>query len=452
MELFSAIPLGPDAYAYLKQIAVFFETGHLHYHDLSLIYPILIFITWMTHSPEVALKVFQTGAALFFAVTMAWISFRKYKNILLTLSIGTYCLLSPAIYFVNIQFPKQFLAIIFFILFLFSFNHEKLKKISLGWAIATIITHRLTAGLIFIGGIYYFFKARLIKLKKYQLFLGGLVFLILLQLFPGAIHISDIGRFKNLFASQLNLPLIFFPFTYWHKSFVLMMDQIFLLTLLIFVAVQKIKQRQPLFLFLTFFLLFPFFNLNVLEPIYRLYLTLLLLIPFLLVMEVKNTAGALKLILGWSVLLIFLFAFHYESRVFDPPYRKYENLTQKIQPLLQKHKPDLLIVHKPFNEVISYRLKHDAMAWLPEYSATNVLRISFGITQNEFKYYLKEKTAQIIMLDQSYALLPEILWQDFVQRVVKANDQDLLFWIHSDQNPYKIRPQYLQRLKIKPHS
>lgn len=443
-------PVGPDAYAYLKQLSVFFETGHLHYKDLTLFYPLLILINFFVRQPELSLKILQSLMIAGWVYIVGRLSVQNKNTKAQTILLMGLALASPNAHFVCYQFPKQFLAVLFLILFLYFWINQK-KRLAFFWAVAAFFTHRLMAGIIFLMFAYELFV--LIKNnklnKKWLLGLGSLI--IVSQILPGGFHFSDLERFKSVFSAVPSLIFVQMPLKIYSHSFSFALEQ-FILGMIFCYFLLKKSKTFPAFIILLAILVFPFFNFGVLQPGYRFYLTFLLLVPALLLTAHQFKRQSLILLGALSVFFLLTYPSHYSFKVWDPPYARYESLTNQIKLNVSPLPGQLIIVHKPFNEVISYRNKIYAMAWLPEYPVKNLLRISFGVTHDEFKYYLKQKSSQITMLDQTYALLPEPLWQEFVQKVIKENDQSLMRWIFSDQNPNKVRPEFLLRLKIKPRS
>jgi len=133
---------------------------------------------------------------------------------------------------------------------------------------------------------------------------------------------------------------------------------------------------------------------------------------------------------------------------YDPPYALYENLSRKINQSLNKEKPELIIAHRPLAETIDYMLRVDTLAWQPEsrFDRRRVWRVVKGVDIWEIERTLGSYDTKLArILSAQYILVREDLWEKFAQANARTENEDLQKRILSDDNPHRVRPEFVTR-------
>lgn len=451
---------GWDGYFYLVQVKSLMEEGSMHSSDLSLIYPLIISLKWITNNYELSFKITSAILAGGFSVCMFHLANKWSKNIFVAIFIGSFTLFSPHLTYFTSQYAKNLLGVIFFLLFLSSIDATK-KRIPIALLILNIFGHRVTLVLsVLFGGLHLFLKKSSLKV----LIVSGVIasiFIALSIFIPGILNLSDIERFNNEFSNQLQFaPASFLKSfedlinNYWSFEIYFVCAIYFIaLFYLIYLAIKKkATLKHFLLMLISTLLIFPFFRWSLQGFGYRLFLVFVLLIPVLLVFfkDVYNK----YVLLVMSLLLIGFSFFSYKSydpQKFDPPYKSYDHIGKMMLKYAESNNIELIIGHKSMAEIITYKTGIDVMPWIPEYEIQpeKLWRIATDIRYQEIKYYLaKEDLNFVYRLDINYFLIREDLWQKTLKNIIqKDNDRELFEHLQTWKNPFKIRPKYLSKDK-----
>lgn len=447
---------GWDAYYYLVQIKAIIDQGRMHSPDYSLVYPLLLFAKLFIRDYVLAYK---CTAAIISAMYVIALFFAGYnlsgsKKLLSGLIVASMGLLSPTAIFIDSQFLKNFLGIVFLIFFIGALPRGKWYVILLLFG-ATLLTHRLTGVLALIFLLLHFANRRYWKyLLACVVVAAGLSFFV-----PGILNVFDVGRFSNEFQKFPQFaPLSFFEFYSYEKTGWIWIIEFFLAGLIWLLWIFKEcfafrigtnKRIKIAFWILTILLLFPFFIFNAEGPALRFFLTFMVLSPlvFSFIAEKAN-----KIVL---VVLIILFAAGsfisrkaYDPAAFDPPYKNYEGITKRAIKLIDRNKIKLVIVHKALAEYFTFTASLDAMPWQPEENLdkSTVMRISCGIEKWEFMDILDSTDMQPVKkVGINYFLLPETVWEKFSDKAIVSGDSLKINKIHSWENPWQVRPAFITR-------
>jgi hypothetical protein len=362
---------------------------------------------------------------------------------------------SSTLIYVVTQFPKNALGG-FFLLVYFIFEYQQKMWPALLSGVFAVFTHRLSAGLLVISLlIKTLFKA----LSRYWILavvlgLSGSVFL-------GVFHFLDLQRFvaflqifpqfaPSAFMAVLGVNKISF---FWKVELILFYA-------MVLVGIwqyknSKLESFRRLVLILLV-LLWPWYVINANAIGFRFFLMAQLLIPLLIPFVLDRFKSWHRLVhYGICAGLVFVSLINFATikmKAFDPPYAYYHRLALQLEKQLNWKETDLLIVHKPLSDYLSYYFKKDTLAWLAPDGCDlkRVYRLVYDIPEFTVRsFFQKNPQIQIHSLGARYVLLREADYQEFVAFARKLNDPELQQQIDSPNNPNLPRPAFLQRLRLK---
>jgi hypothetical protein len=450
-------PSGSDGYIYLVQIRSIIEEHRMHYPDISLIYPWFTAIALFTKNYLLAYKIGIAAMTSLMTVGVFLFLKRSRKHAFL---VSLWISLSPSVLFFASQFPKNFLAVAFFILMLVSFRARNIPVFLLFFA-AAFVTHRMTASLTLIFLLSYILVSR----KKIWIILliitAGAAVLALLSFFPGTLHVSDLARLQGFITPSPQ----FAPFSFISLAGSENLHPILVAEIILSFAVAvscviraggSLAHKNPLPKMNTALLLcillpyIPFLTFDAQGVAYRFFLAGVPL-SFLLIPYAFRIRRAVPLIILANIMIFsgVLYLVTEKTDRYDPPYALYENLSRRIHDSIGKEKPELIIAHRPFAETIDYTLRADTLAWKPEtrFDRRNVWRVAKGIELWEVERALAGYDRRLAkVLSAQYILVREDLWEKFVAASVKSEIEDLRGRILSDENPFKMRPEFVTRV------
>jgi hypothetical protein len=436
------------------------EEGSMHSPDLSLIYPLIIGVKWISTNYELSFKITSALLAGGFSAGMFYLVNKWSKDIVVAIFIGSFTLYSPHLTYFTSQYAKNLLGVIFFLLFLSSLDAKKIR-IPIAYLLLNVFGHRISLVLsLFFGSLYLFFK----KSSAKVLIISGVIvsaFIAIGVFIPGILNLFDAERFNNEFSNQFQFAPASFLISfnglinnYWILEiyFVCVIYFIAFVYLIYLTIKKKATLLHFLFTIVCTLLLFPFFRWSLEGFSYRLFLVFILLAPVLLVFF-KNTFNKYVLFL-LSALFISCSFFTFKSYdpiKFDPPYESYNHISEILFKNTDRNNIELIIGHKSLAEFITYKTEIDVIPWIPEYKIEpeKLWRIATDIRYQEIKYYLdKDDLIFVDRLDMNYILIREDIWQKFLQNIVKKdNDVELIEHLQTWKNPFKIRPEYLSKDK-----
>lgn len=261
---------GTDGYVYLIQVKSILEGGRMHFRDSSLIYPFLSGLAFFLKDYLLSLKIgislltgFFTASLYYFGAISAH---RRGAAVLAALL----ALMSPSVTFFACQFPKNFMAMVFFAFVIIFFRRRSIGGVIL-FSLLAFISHRLIAGVLLI-----FFFLIIFSSRRYKIIIAAaLSFIVILGLvsilLPGTLHYSDLERFSGAFTPSFSFaPISFIRLLgteYIHPVWIF---EIFLLYLfiLLLLSIQlfrflRLKNHSKIYFSLSVLSLvfvFPFFS------------------------------------------------------------------------------------------------------------------------------------------------------------------------------------------------
>jgi len=207
--------------------------------------------------------------------------------------------------------------------------------------------------------------------------------------------------------------------------------------------------------------LFPFLEFSLMGLSCRLFFCTLLMMPLICIPYIRKivdrssamrrSAGKLENgIIPAAVFLIllavsFITSESYRPEIHDPPYSFYEELADEAIEALSVRDFELIIAHKALAEMITFKYGIDALSWAPEeyFLRERTWRITAGILEDEFSYYLSPEAADsfYIRLSGDYGLLREDKWETFMENI--SDDPVMTGAVNIWRNPLERRPSYL---------
>ena len=446
---------GWDAYYYLIQIKAILTEGHMHSRDYSLIYPLLLCVKWFCSDYILAYKVTVSLVSGLFIVSLFIGAYQMAygQKLLVGLLAASIGLFSPAALFVESQFLKNFLGMVLFIGFIASLPKGKWYVV-IALFLLTFLTHRLTGMMASVLLVFHFANKKHWK----WLLAGGMLAVTASLLVPGVLHLLDLGRFSG----ELQWIPQFAPWSFLHyygfeklhwSWYVDLSIACMGFIIAVFFGVKDFR-KQPLknlklsLALICLLLCFPFFIFNAEGPALRLFFAFLLLAPlFTAFFAPRIPSWILILLMGVFSVSSLWSRRAYDPQQFDPPYALYDVVTRNALHYPVCYGRPLVIAHKALAEYFTFTTGKDALPWQadPEIPMDSIVRISADIERWEFKTYLDTgEFKQVVPLGLNYSLLPESLWQTFIRKV-PPDDTCLMQRVRSWQNPWRVRPAFIQR-------
>ena len=458
----SSVPDGSDAYVYLVQARSLVEKGSLHYPDLSIVHPLMAFFYLLINNPVIAYK--SCCAFLCAAGTVAfYCSIRMLRGKRITaIALALLLAVSPLTGFFACQFPKQFLGMIFVVLFIGSLARGRifLSAVFIALAYFSHRTGAVCAMVIFLADI-------IMRRKKIRMVLCILMIIIIpamvVSFIPGTLNKADLGRFSGTFSS---LPGIA-PFSFMNihgrgeMHPLLWIDACFLYLcglagIISCTAGILRRSRIPRWYMslglLLCILLFPWFVIEGQSMGYRLFLSAIFISPLCIIpltdnLAVKNVTPVITVYLVLGICYITLD----NSSRYSPPYNLYDKITDRAGKHLSSLKVvDLVVAHRPLSEMIDFKLRKDALAWKPEvrFERSRTWRIVWNIESWEIEHHLKNvkvtvKNGDIIVLSPMYIMVREDMWEKFTRSLQR--DEEINVRVYSEMNPFRERPFFITR-------
>lgn len=451
-------PEGSDAFVYLVQARSLLELGTLHYPDFSIIHPLMACATLLPVSAITAYKIVCAFLFGFFIVSVyfAGKTISKGKNSALACSI--LCGASPLCLFFASQFPKQFFAMSFFVLFTSCVSQRKIF-FSILFFVLSLATHRTAAGLCF-GFIIIHLAINRVPFKLLiAILLSITAGMTLLSLLPGTLHIYDVQRFAGSFQKTfIPSPAAFADIFEKDKIHPLLYINIWILyslAIMIFlfalISFLRKKKTDPYVLSMSILLallLFPYFTVNGSSIGYRFLLSALSIAPVAVPgIPIPRIKLIFPVILIYSIAGIF-YVHGDNSARYAPPYGLYTKIVSRIETEIHDKDVQLIIAHRPLAEMIDYYLRKDALAWKPEsrFDKTKTWRIAWGIENWEIERVTPKSIAPAPkIISPQYIIVREDRWNVFIQTINKRENPDLFYRAFSEQNPSKERPLFITR-------
>ncbi|MEI9921605.1 MAG: hypothetical protein WDO14_22870 [Bacteroidota bacterium] len=441
-------PTGWDGYYYVMQVHSWMTSGHMQSPDYSLIYPYFTIITFIVHDPIPGFKIGTALISGLLTISIFYYLIRKDVALMIVCAACSYIAFSPLVTYFILQFPKNALGFVFFILFMSS-----LKRLSFWTAVfflCTILTHRMTGTFALITIVVYAFRS-----VSWKWIVAGAVVVIAIGFLPGIIHISDLARLDGQFTATPHwAPFTFtkiFPTSlnwFFEADLVLITIMTIACTVLMFINDKSMESWT--WFSLVIISLFPFFSFAPGDLGHRFFMIAPIVIIVLISLLAKPAPVAS---ISWTSLLILLSFFSWKSYkpwAFDAPNKVYSTIVERLTDRYNSATYPLVIAHKGLAEMIIFKTDFDALNWLPpeDISTDSVLRITHGVTNSDFRKYLGEnELSGVKTISSGYFTLPETTWQRFVTAAKKENSPTVIRRIYGDNNPMKPRPYFIRKGK-----
>lgn len=431
-------PTGWDGYYYVMQVHSWIEFGHMQAPDYSLIYPFFTVITLVAGDPILGFKI---GVALISGLlTTSVFYYLVRRDVALTIVCVacSYLVFSPLVTYFILQFPKNALGLVFFILFISTLKRPGILTAVL--FLCTILTHRMTGAF------------ALLTLPAFVpwrwLAVGGAV-MIALGFLPGIIHVSDLMRFQGQFTPVPHWAPLAFTKIYPSSLDWLFKSDLVLITTACVLAVVAMRKRSSsearVWFGLVIVSLFPFFSFVPGDIGHRFFM----IAPVALIIFISMTMRAASFVVVAGFIVLSFFSFRsYRPLSFDAPNIVYVPIVEKLAERYSPEKYTLVIAHKGLAEIIIFKTSFDALNWLPplDIPADQVLRIAHNVTHADFSRHLdRDQLQQVKQIGVRYYVLPETTWQKFVETAKKKNDRATMRRIYNGSNPMDTRPYFIRK-------
>lgn len=427
---------GSDGYYYLVQLQSWVEEGTMHSPEYSPVYPAMRVALALSGSYEQAFKLSAAAFAGLFTLFIWLFALQYSRRIPTAFLAAAFTVFSPSLTWMAAQFPKNLLGMVGVAAFAWMLSRKSL----FGQGIAILfsgVTHKLSGGISLLWFVFQRLSLKVILIG------AGLAAVLILA---GIFHFSEFERFSGTLQSAPQLPQISFIQTLEVSP--LWRAEIWLaLGIWLWNVVEGVRRREKMGWVLAIaFLWLPWWQMDPGSMGYRFFMAGMILAPVGLAIRVqaRRSLTAVCLAIACSF-LAFPARQSYDPGRHDPDYGYLQRVAATAT---EKVRPELFICHSPLAEVITFHQGIDALPWLPEYAVPDsaLWRIAADIDTEEVRYYLGNE-AEWYPLSDYYLLLKESDWEIIRQKSEDANDEYLLNRIYSDQNPYKIRPDFLLRRK-----
>ncbi|MFN6946278.1 MAG: hypothetical protein ACK4ND_15115 [Cytophagaceae bacterium] len=446
---------GWDGYFYIVQVKSWIEEGQMHSSRISLFYPLLLFLYFLTDY-ELAYQLISALAAGLFslAIYQVGVLLAGSRNLLTPMMIAGYSAISFHLTYFAAQFPKNLLGLAFLLWFLLALFQEKYIRAGI-FLVLNLLIHKLTGGLALVLFLLYPLIRHRAKFLLYSSIAAASIMLASGFFFPQILSIADFQREGFALTAVPGLPFLSMQASYGETMHAWWLTEIFFINLAFITTIPFLifqnrpdKHRFILLGIFLFVLTFPFLEWSFFGLSLRLYMLFIALAPLMMCMvRIRNTPKT-----SWLLLMPFFLAGAYSTRAysykeFDPPYSLYHSLSKDIEQLKGQHSFELLIGHKALAEYVTFRTGIDVLPWIPEYEieVDALWRIATGLRKKTVEFYLGKDT-DIYELSPSYILLREDKWQELL-RYIEEDDPELYEDLCTWKNPYEIRPAYLLKNK-----
>lgn len=454
MLLKSSEPAGLDGYFYALQAKSFALNGRLENPDYKIGYYLCGIFAFLFRNPVLGCKIYASLISSLLVYSI-FIALKKLKvNYGFSLMGAALCAASFSVSSMCINFINNLTGITFFIVYVssvFSFKEKKEKSVCdlLFPAVLFILcflSHLVSAAFAFVFTV-------LVVLGK--LSLKKQVALVVFALIAGFLLFSrQLPRFKSVFSLGPVLP-VFSPFMVKAIGYriCLELSLAVLSGWICFLATAAVFWKKRFFNCLIFMipvLVFPFWNLNVLDMGYRMLLSAVPCIIVIMIFVLDKMIASPRKTLAGVLLSIVLACVGFTTKSVydenrDPPYAYYKKIVQNIE------LPDdsLLIAHLGLNHVYTYEKNlRDALNYVPDFyvPVEKLWRLAYGVNPIAIENQLYDESAEsieecLVKVDSSYVLIREDLWQKFLEREEEIYVNNYLNWY----NPHTVRPAFIRK-------
>ncbi|MES0488901.1 MAG: hypothetical protein ABUK01_02850 [Leptospirales bacterium] len=461
---------GIDGYYYAAQIKSFWAKGRFFSPDSSIVLPAMAYFSRLGNDIVFMNKIFVLllNALLLSGAYLAGSRINKFSGLLLAAYYGYSSLVTQF----SFEFVKNFGALVFFIFYLaFLLKAEKRKRDYLfitAFLILGSLSHKLVAGISVLLAIVFLMhivftghKERIVNFFKQRLWwvLGAMAFFVMgfaaaYIYLPNFIHLTDFERVgKALTFSPQAAPFSYLKLRgYDLVSVVDTGIMVFIIGIFFYKYVSryrlqtkyKDKIKWDILILVSLCLLlvawFPFLKFNRFDMAYRLFLLSFIPVGFL-------GLSSIVIIPRFRPFVLFgLLALGIWNNNKIASEKKagidYGTISQ-ITPLINLPEDSLMIVHQGFDYYYCYAERKDAFHFLPEqkHEGRPIYRLAYGVSPEVYKKQLGKNASEIQYLPGFYTLLPEKLWNAFLESLPEKERGKYRTW----RNPYTSREGFLRR-------
>lgn len=450
----SPFPSGSDGYVFLVQARSLLEGKGLHYHDPSLFYLILTPLNAIA-GPVNALRISIAIISSMCAAGIFLLARADGRSVPEQVCATAWGAFSPACFFFCTQYPKQFLGVAFFILFMYSLRSRRIAYAVL-FLVGAILSHRFSAALALIFIIPYFIR----KIGRGRIFrvalIAGtvlLVFAAIIATVPGTLSLRDFSRLELNHITFPVPPIMSFAIIYGTSNRIhplIIIDAALSLLAILRVLVLIIRGKRlsawTLSLAVSALILsVPLFSFAEGGAGYRLYLATF---PLSIAMFAGTGFPIRRAVYALIIVLISAGVIHSridDFRKYDPPYGMYVKISRRTGSLIPRD-AILVVAHRPLAETVDFMLHIDTLAWRPEsrFDRSRTWRIARDIDRWEISRTtgVSDNDKRIQELSARYLLVREDLWDSFLASIPRDNI-DLISRATGPFNPSAVRPPFV---------
>jgi len=450
----SSFPPGSDGYIFLVQAHSLLEGKGLHYHDPSLFYLILTPIASVV-SPVNALRISIVIVSSICAAGIFLLSRADGRSVPEQVCATAWGAFSPAGFFFCAQYPKQFLGIALFILFLYSLRSRRIVYAVL-FLVGAVLSHRFCAALALMFIVPYFLR-KIGRGKTFRVVLIAgtvlLVFAAIIATVPGTLSLRDLSRLEVNHITFPVPPIMSFAKLYGAADGIhplIIIDAALSLSVILraLILIMRGKRLSAWTMSLSvsaLILSVPLFSFAEGGAGYRLYLA-----TFPLSVALFAGTGFMVRRAAYAMVIALIAAGVIHSRIddigkYDPPYGMYERIARRAGSLLPRN-TILVVAHRPLSETVDFMLHIDTLAWRPEprFDRSRTWRIARDIDRWEISRTagVSDNDKRIQELSARYLLVREDLWDSFITAIPRDNT-DLVSRATGSFNPSATRPPFI---------
>lgn len=450
----SPFPSGSDGYIFLVQARSLLEGKGLHYQDPSLFYLILTPLDAVA-GPVNALRISIAIISSMCAAGIFLLARADGRSVPEQVCATAWGAFSPAGFFFCAQYPKQFLGVAFFILFMYSLRSRRIVYAVL-FLVGAILSHRFSAALALIFIVPYFLR----KIGRGRAFrvalLAGTVLLVsaaVIVTVPGTLSLEDFSRLELNRITFPVPPIVSFAKLYSTADGIhplVIIDAalsllVILRVLLLIIRGKRLSAWTVSLSVSALILSVPLFSFAEGGAGYRLYLA-----TFPLSIALFAGTGFPARRAAYAMIIVLISAGVIHSRIddfgkYDPPYGMYGNIALRTGSLIPQD-TILVVAHRPLAETVDFILHIDTLAWRPEsrFDRSRTWRIARDIDRWEITRSagVSDNDKRIQELSARYLLVREDLWDSFLASIPRDNT-DLVSRATGPFNPSAVRPPFI---------
>jgi len=447
-------PNGLDGAYYAMEFRSFMERGHLENPDLSPVFRIGGLISLLTGDPVASVKICSAllSAVLTGGMYLLLRIIKPEKPDAAWLA-ATLTSLSPSLSKMSVNYLNNMGGLAFGILALsFTALYQKKRRwlylsASLLFLVTAIFSHRVTAVYLFV--VFVFFAFQILWKRRSKAVRSITSFcLILLPLLLLSFKRVELARFGGSFSLTPLLPVLS-PVFRDQLPLAVTLEMTFYFIASYALLFHSLFRKRPV---LTLYLLvplffFPFWNLNVLDMGYRMFLSaipagIVFVAMTPLNLSIKKTP--VRMLISWLVLpFVFSTILAYNPEK-DPPYEKYHEVVDGVE----LDDDSLLIAHLGLNHIYTFDKNfRDALNYIPDFPVhpEKLWRLAYGAPFETISalFPAESEKGEIKMLPHGYILIRERLWQEYLDWEDEALSDSLRSWF----NPHVTRPEFIRPVK-----